>query len=132
MAEREKLNIYSLNVNRLGNMKKKKDVFDFLIKQSGNICLLQETHWKTKQENLIRSQWGIESVVAGNHRLLFRPLVVCLTFKTGIVKRRRPFGNFSSSLLRDIVFVNLVKQVILDLKKQYAVPVYDRKYTLDS
>ena len=88
MAEREKLNIYSLNVNRLGNMKKKKDVFDFLIKQSGNICLLQETHWKTKQENLIRSQWGIESVVAGNHRLLFRPLVVCLTFKTGIVKRR--------------------------------------------
>ena len=60
------------------------------------------------------------------------PSLVYLTFKTGIVKRRRPFGNFSSSLLRDIVFVNLVKQVILDLKKQYAVPVYDRKYTLDS
>ena len=30
------------------------------------------------------------------------------------------------SLLRDMTFVNLVKQVILDLKKQYAVPVYDR------
>ena len=25
-----------------------------------------------------------------------------------------------------MTFVNLVKQVILDLKKQYAVPVYDR------
>jgi len=73
MAEREKLNIYSLNANRLGNLKKKKGVFDFLRKQSGNICLLQETHWKTKQENLIRSQWGFECVVAGNHKLLFRP-----------------------------------------------------------
>ena len=33
---------------------------------------------------------------------------------------------FNNSLLRDMTSVNLVKQVILDLKKQYAVPVYDR------
>ena len=30
--------------------------------------------------------------------------------------------KFNNSLLRDMTFVNLVKQVILDLKKQYAVP----------
>ena len=34
--------------------------------------------------------------------------------------------KFNNSLLRDMTFVNLVKQVILDLKKQYAVPVYHR------
>ena len=28
---------------------------------------LQETHWTTEQKNLIRSQWGFECVVAGNH-----------------------------------------------------------------
>ena len=38
-------------------------------------------------------------------------------FKTGNVKRHRPLWKFNSSLLRDMTFVNLVKQVILDLKK---------------
>ena len=45
------------------------------------------------------------------------PSLVCLTFKTHTVKGHRPFLKFNNSLLRDIVFVNLVKQVILDLKK---------------
>ena len=53
--------------------------------------------------------------------------LVCLTFKTDTVKRHRPFGKFNNSLLRDIDFVNLVKQVILDLKKQCAVPVYGKE-----
>ena len=52
--------------------------------------------------------------------------LVCIGFKTGIVKRHRPQWKFNNSLLQDMTFVNLVKQVILDLKKQYAVPVYDR------
>ena len=49
----------------MGEFKKRKDVFDFLSKQSGNIFLLQETHWKTVAENVIRSQWGFECIVAG-------------------------------------------------------------------
>ena len=48
-----------------GNLKKRKDVCDFLRKQSANIFLLQETHWKTGAENMIRSQWGFECIVAG-------------------------------------------------------------------
>ena len=36
-----------------GNLKKRKDVCDFLRKQSANIFLLQETHWKTGAENVI-------------------------------------------------------------------------------
>ena len=49
--------------------------------------------------------------------------LVRIGFKTGIVKRHRPLWKFNNSLLRDKVFVNLVKQVISDLKKQYAVPI---------
>ena len=52
--------------------------------------------------------------------------LVDIAFKTNIVKRNRPFWKFSNSLLRDAVFVNLEKQLILDVKKQYELPVYDR------
>ena len=52
--------------------------------------------------------------------------LVDIAFKTSIVKRNRPFWKFNNSLLRDAVFVNLVKQVVFDVKKQYALPVYDR------
>ena len=52
--------------------------------------------------------------------------LIDIAFKTNIVKRNRPFWKFNNSLLRDAVFVNLVKQVVFDVKKQYALPVYDR------
>ncbi len=52
--------------------------------------------------------------------------LVYIRFKSDIVKRHRQLWKFNNSLLRDRVFVNLVKQLILDLKKQYAIPVYDR------
>ena len=65
MGDCEELKIVTFNTNGLGEFKKRKDVFDFLRKQSANIFLLQETHWKTGAENVIRSQWGFECIVAG-------------------------------------------------------------------
>ena len=82
MAEHKKLNIYSFNANGLGNFKKKKDVFGFLRKQSGNIFITR-THWKTEQENLIRSQWGFECVVAGNQT---GSRVVAVLFKNNLYR----------------------------------------------
>ena len=61
----EELKIVTFNTNGLGLFKKRKHVFDFLRKQSANIFLLQETHWKTEVENVIRSQRGFECIVAG-------------------------------------------------------------------
>ena len=54
---------------------------------------------------------------------------VCQAYEVGGLKMvdiKSFLWKFNNSLLRDMTFVNLVKQVILDLKKQYAVPVYDR------
>ena len=65
MGDCEELNIVTFNTNGLGKFKKRKGVFDFLRKQSANIFLLQESHWKTGAENVIRSQWGFECIVAG-------------------------------------------------------------------
>ena len=41
-------------------------MFDFLRKQNGNVFVLQETHWKTESENVVRSQWGFECIVLGH------------------------------------------------------------------
>lgn len=286
MAECEELKFFTFNANGLGEFKKRKDVFDFLRKQRGNVFLLQETHWKSNLENIIRSQWGFECFVSGQdsgskgvailfmnnfeykvHRVikdnegryilidiemfekrmtlgnvyapsagdhheffekLFREIIsmdneliviggdwnvalnpkldtnhpsnvyrarsrkiivdfmndydlvdifrtlhgdtrkytwrrfnstqrsrldyflvseqfgldilscanivpgyysdhslVYIGFKTGITKRSRPYWKFNNSLLRDKAFVDQVKQIILDVKKQYAVPLYD-------
>ena len=62
MGDYEELKIVTFNTNGLGEFKKRKDVFDFLCKQSANIFLLRETHWKTGAENVIRSQWDSQTV----------------------------------------------------------------------
>ena len=62
MGDYEELKIVTFNTNGLGEFKKRKDVFDFLRKQSANIFLLRETHWKTGAENVIRSQWDSQTV----------------------------------------------------------------------
>ena len=80
MAEHEKLNIYSVSANGL---ERKRMFLTFLKKQSGNICLLQETQWTTEQNKLIRSQWGFECVVAGNQT---GSRVVALLFKNNLYR----------------------------------------------
>ena len=60
MAGVEEKKLFSLNVNGLGEFRKRKDIFDFLRKQNGIMYLLQETHWKENMQNFIRSQWGFE------------------------------------------------------------------------
>ena len=66
MSECEELKSFTLDVNGLEEFKKRKDVFDFLRKQNGNIYFLQETHWNWKSdndmENVVRSQWGFDCV----------------------------------------------------------------------
>ena len=66
MSILESLNIISFNCNGLADKKKRKDVLDFLRTDNSSIYLLQETHWNSNHENLIRSIWGFECIVAGN------------------------------------------------------------------
>ena len=61
------LKIVTFNVNGLANHTKRKDVFDYLRKCKYDVILLQETHWKSSSENFIRSGWGYNCYLAGNH-----------------------------------------------------------------
>ena len=66
MTDYVELKIITFNTHGLSDFRKRKDVLDFLRKQKGNIFLLQETHWPSNAENIVRSQWGCECVVAGH------------------------------------------------------------------
>ena len=59
------LKIISFNTNGMGNYHKRKDVFDFLRGKNAHIVMLQETHLKTEDENLVRSMWGSECIING-------------------------------------------------------------------
>jgi exonuclease III len=50
---------------------------------------------------------------------------VVLSFNKEQFIRDRPFWKFNNSLLKDIEYVNEIKNIILDTKKQYALPVYN-------
>ena len=54
----EGVKILSVNCQGLGNMGKRRDVFDYLHKKNYNIYCLQDTHFTESQENLIQNMWG--------------------------------------------------------------------------
>ena len=51
--------------------------------------------------------------------------VVSLSLKKEEFKRDRPFWKFNNSLLKDKKYIEQIKTVITEVKKQYAIPVYD-------
>lgn len=52
--------VVSMNCRGLGDSFKRKDVFDFLRNLKADIYCLQDTHFTSKDESIIRSQWGFE------------------------------------------------------------------------
>ena len=51
--------------------------------------------------------------------------VVSISLKTNAFKRDKPFWKFNNSLLRDKVYIDEIKKLILRIKKQYALHVYN-------
>ena len=52
--------ILSVNCQGLGNIVKRTDVFNYLIKKQCNIYCLQDTHFTCENEKSIRSSWDYE------------------------------------------------------------------------
>ena len=53
--------------------------------------------------------------------------LISLKFSGDSYKRGKSYWKFNNSLLRDSHYVNEVKKIISNVKKQYSVPVYDIK-----
>ena len=52
--------IFSMNCQGLGDVNKRKDLFNFLKQKKYSIYFLQDTHFTEKEEKYIRSMWGFE------------------------------------------------------------------------
>ena len=50
----------SMNCQGLSNMDKRSDTFNFLRNKNYSVYFLQDTHFTTKEQNYIRTQWGFE------------------------------------------------------------------------
>ena len=67
MCDNNCIKLCTYNVNGLGNYKKRKDVFDYLRTENASVYFLQETHLKTKAENMVRAMWGYDCILNGNN-----------------------------------------------------------------
>ena len=65
MSLGEELLVVSANCQGLQNMKKRLDVIDYLAKTKANIICLQDTHWASKDESVIRSIWKGDCILNG-------------------------------------------------------------------
>ena len=69
MCDNSYIKLCTYNVNGLGNDKKRKDVFDCLRTENASVYFLQETHLKTKAENMVRAMWGYGCILNGNNTI---------------------------------------------------------------
>ena len=67
MCDNNCIQLCTYNVNGLGNYKKRKDVFDYHRTENASVYILQETHLKTKAENMVRAMWGYDCILNGNN-----------------------------------------------------------------
>ena len=58
MTNMEGIRILSVNCQGLGNIGKRRDIFDYLRKKNFNIYCLQDTHFTEAQETQIQDMWG--------------------------------------------------------------------------
>ena len=54
------IKVASMNCRGLGDLAKRKDVFNFLKQKAYSIYCIQDTHFTAKEESFIRSMWGFE------------------------------------------------------------------------
>ena len=54
------ITVISMNCQGLSNKMARSDTLNFLKSKQFSIYLLQDTHFTTKEESYIRTQWGFE------------------------------------------------------------------------
>lgn len=64
------LKVLTLNCQGLGDINKRKDVFNNLKSKNCNIYMLQDTHFTKEDENIIKTQWGYEVFLVPLNQML--------------------------------------------------------------
>ena len=105
--------ISSVNCQGLGNMRKRRDVFHYLREKNFSVYCLQDTHFDTKLERYIESEWGYKCFFA-SYRTNSRGVAVLFNnnFEFSVQKvERDENGNFIMISFRtmdkDLLLVNV-------------------------
>jgi exonuclease III len=104
MATENNVTICSMNCQGLADAKKRRDVFHYLKTKGFSIYLLQDTHFNTKLENYIRSEWGYICHFA-SHNSSSRGVAILLNnnFEFQVKKVvKDPGGNYILILIKMI------------------------------
>ena len=65
MSQGEELLVLSANCQGLQNRLKLTDVIDYLGKTNASIICLQDTHWTSKDEPILRAMWKGDLILNG-------------------------------------------------------------------
>lgn len=109
----DSVKIASINCQGLGDMRKRRDVFHYLKQKNFSIYCLQDTHFSSKLEKYVSSEWGFKCFFA-SFRSNARGVAVLFSnnfeFKIKSVHRDKN-GNFMiinfSSFEKDLLLVNV-------------------------
>ena len=63
----ESIKICSLNCQGLGDIKKRRDVFNYLRRFKYSIICLQDTHFSKDIEKLVKNEWGYETLFCSHN-----------------------------------------------------------------
>ena len=110
----DSIKVLTVNCQGLGDISKRKDVFDYLKSKQCDIYCIQDTHFTCDIENHVRNSWGYESFFssfASNSRgvaFLFNN-----TFEFKVLKEKKDLnGNY------------LVSDICIEMEKITLVTVY--------
>ena len=65
MSQGEELLVLSANCQGLQNKQKRMDVLDYLGKTNASIICLQDIHWASNDESIVRSMWKGDVILNG-------------------------------------------------------------------
>ena len=65
MSVGEELIVLSANCQGLQNKHKRIDVLDYFSKTKAGIVCLQDTHWTSKDDSIVRSMWKGDCIING-------------------------------------------------------------------
>ena len=108
------ITIVSMNCQGLSNQEKRSDTFNFLKSKKHFIYFLQDTHFTTKEEKHIRTQWGFECYF---NYFSWQARGVAILF----------YNNFESNVLktvRDESGNKLILEVIIEGKRLTLINIY--------
>lgn len=97
------IHILTYNVQGLGGISKRVDIFDYLKKKKMDIYCLQDTHFTDADESFIRSQWNTDCIFS-NGRSNARGVAILFGKDLDYQVHKQILAEYGNFIVLDITF----------------------------